>query len=117
MTTSSGASLGRVLRANRCCQDSRQCARSVRVKTVSEGRVTDEGDGGASGSVTSMVSLRTTFSHLRRMAHRGQSFQRTGVQGGAGGASVCAEGQSGDEESSGHNTALTRRGLIVVLLS
>ena len=74
--------------------------------------------GGVVGpSITSTASLRTTFNHLRRMAHRGQSFPRTGARGGAGGASVCAEEQTGGEDSSGHNTPLTRRGLIVVLLS
>lgn len=68
-------------------------------------------------TVKRTVSLRITFSHLRRMAQRGQSFQRTGAQGGARSVSACAEEQAGGEESSGHNTALTRRGLIVVLFS
>jgi len=68
-------------------------------------------------SVKLTISLRITFSHLRRMAQRGQSFQRTGARGAAAGASVCVEEQAGGEESSGQSTALTRRGLMVVLLS
>jgi len=68
-------------------------------------------------SVKLTVSLRTTFSHLRRMSHRGQSFQRTGARGDAAGTSAWAGGRSGGEDSSGHNTALTRRGLSVSLLS
>ncbi len=86
------------------------------VSQDAEDSVGDEYGGVVGLSITSTTSLRTTFNHHRRMAHRGQSFQR-GARGGAGDASVCAEEQTGGEDSNGHNTALTRRGLIVVLLS
>lgn len=76
-----------------------------------------ERGGAARLSVKLTVSLRTTFSHLRRMSHRGQSFQRTGARGGEAGASVRVGEKAEQEDSSGHNTALTRRGLIVSLLS
>ena len=57
------------------------------------------------------VWLRTILSHVRRMLHRGQSFQSTGARGsGAGGSVRIGEIFKGEEES-GHNTALTRRGL------
>jgi hypothetical protein len=77
----------------------------------------DEGVEVVQLSVMLTVSLRTTFSHLRRTAHRGQSFQSTGAQGGTTGTSAWALERSGSEDSSGQNTALTRRVLIVVLLS
>ncbi len=51
------------------------------------------------------------------MLQRGQSCQSTGARGDGGGPSEHVEEQVGGEESMGHNTALTRRGLIVVLLS
>jgi hypothetical protein len=50
------------------------------------------------------------------MLHRGQSRQSTGARG-SGGPSEHMEEQVGGEESIGHNTALTRRGFSVVLLS
>src|SRR5207249_10719885 len=88
-------------------------ARAARVKTASEDAVMDERVEVAKRSVKLTVSLRTTFSHLRRMAHRGQSFQRTGARGGAAGTLAWV----GGEDSSGQSTALTRRGLIVLLFS
>ena len=67
-----------------------------------------------------MVWLRTTFSQVRRMPQRGQSFHSTGAEGS--GALAVSEGSQGGEapggeEESGQSTALTRRGLMVVLLS
>jgi hypothetical protein len=64
-----------------------------------------------------MVWLRTTLSQVRRMPQRGQSRQNTGAE-----ASDVLLVSGGGEESKregegGHNTALTRRGLIVVVLS
>ncbi len=61
--------------------------RSARVKTTPEDIVVDERIGMATLSVKLTVSLRITFNHLRRRAHRGQSFQRTGARGGTTGAS------------------------------
>lgn len=76
------------------------------------------GDGiGVAPLVKQTVSLRTTFSHARRMPQRGQSFHSTGERGSGTGASVGGGEETTMEEESGHNTALTRRGLIVVLLS
>jgi len=77
------------------------------------------GDGRCRGVVTlakSTVSLRTTLSHARRMPQRGQSFHNTGARGSGAGALVHVGEQSEGEES-GHNTALTRRGLLLELLS
>ena len=63
-----------------------------------------------------MVWLRTTLSQVRRMLRRGQSRQRTGAE--ASDALVVSGGEESErEEESGDNTALTRRGLSVVLLS
>jgi hypothetical protein len=51
------------------------------------------------------------------MLQRGQSRQSTGAEeGGALAGSGGGEGSAREEES-GHRTALTRRGLSVVLLS
>jgi hypothetical protein len=72
------------LRAKRCAQERRQCARRARVKTFSEGVVTDKGWVELSRLT---VSLRTTLSHPRRMLQRGQSFQNTGARGSGAGAS------------------------------
>ena len=68
------------------------------------GTVVDEHVGKSGLCVKPTVSLRTTFSHLRQMVHRGQSFQRSGAGGDVAGALAWAEG----EDSSGHNTAFTR---------
>ncbi len=116
VTTSLGASDGRAFRANRSSQDRRQCARFALVKV---GAIC-AGAGEASGEIafaTRTVWLRTTLSQERRMLQRGQSFHCTGVRGGgwdtaSGGGEIERE-----EGSSGHNTALTRRGFCVVLLS
>jgi hypothetical protein len=67
-----------------------------------------------------MVWLRTTLSQVRRMPQRGQSFHSTGAEGS--GARAVSEGSGGGEasegeEESGQSTALTRRGLMVMLLS
>jgi hypothetical protein len=68
-------------------------------------------------SVHHTVWLRITLSQARRMPQRGQSFHSIGARGrGWGTASGGGETVEG-EESSGQSTALTRRGLIVVLLS
>ena len=78
------------------------------------------GDGEGSGWVSlvkHMVSLRTTLSHSRRMLQRGQSFHCTVARGGGRGASTGGGEEVEGEEESGHSTALTRRGLIVALLS
>lgn len=112
-TRRKGASDGRALRASRCSQDRRQCARFARVKTISEDSAVGEHGGGMELSITSTASLRITLSQARRMPQRGQSFQRTEARDGT--ADVLA--WAGGEESSGQSTALTRRGLIVVLLS
>ena len=110
-----GASAGRALRAKRCCQERRQCARSARVKTSSVVVVTGDGADMVLKAKTT-VSQRMTFNHSRRMRQRGQSRHRTGATGSGAGASVGV-GEEEALEESGHNTALTRRGLIVVLLS
>ena len=103
-----GASDERALRAIRCSQERRQCARQARVKTFSGGVVTDEGRVELSRHT---VSRRTTLSHPRRMQQRGQSFQSTGARGSGAGASGHVGEEAGGETESGHNTALTRRGL------
>jgi len=103
------------LRAKRWSQESRQWARSARVNLFSVDSVVRNGENGE-GLSTEMVWLRTTLSQVRRMLHRGQSRQSTGARG-SGGPSEHMEEQVGSEESIGHNTALTRRGFSVVLLS
>jgi len=76
VTESLGASAGRALRARRCSQESRQCARSARVKTSSVAGVTGDGADMALKAKTT-VSQRMTFNHSRRMRQRGQSFHTT----------------------------------------
>ncbi len=116
VTISGGASDGRALRASRCSQERRQCARCARVKMFSVGRVT--GDGAKVVLlVKPTVSLRTRFRHSRRMRQRGQSFHTTGASGSGSGVSSRVGEESERGDSSSQNTALTRRGLIVVLLS
>ena len=115
MTISRGASAGRALHIRRWSQERRQCARSVLVKTFSSGVFASDGGGGEELS-RQVVWLRTTLSQVRRRPQRGQSRQSTGAE--ASGALVVSVGEaSGGEEESGHNTALTRRGFSVVLLS
>jgi hypothetical protein len=53
----------------------------------------------------------------KRINAKGQSRQSTGARGGGAGPSEHVEERVGVEELSGHNTALIRHGLIVVLLS
>ena len=60
---------------------------------------------------------RTTFSQVRRMWQRGQSLQSTGPQPvDVGGARTAVEERTWVEEI-GQNTALTRRGFFVSMLS
>ena len=60
---------------------------------------------------------RTTFSQVRRMWQRGQSLQSTGQQPvDVGGARTDVEERTWVEEI-GQNTALTRRGFFVSMLS
>ena len=80
MTESLGTSDGRALRVKRCSQERRQCARRARVKTFSGWGGGDGAGVAFQGKMT--VSLRTTFSHSRRMRQRGQSFQSTEARGG-----------------------------------
>jgi hypothetical protein len=64
-----------------------------------------------------MVWLRITLSQVRRMPQRGQSRQSTGAEG-SGAKAVSGGGEVSErEEERGQSTALTRRGLSVVLLS
>jgi hypothetical protein len=116
VTGKEGASDGRALRARRCSLERRQCARCARVKIPPTVEVTGAGIV-VVPQVRQTVSLRTTLSHARRMPQRGQSFHTTGARGNGGGASEHMGGEAEGEGSCGHNTALTRRGLIVVLLS
>ena len=52
------------------------------------------------------------------MPQRGQSFQSIGARGSDGGSLMwVGEPSEGVEEESGQITALTRRGLIVAVLS
>jgi hypothetical protein len=46
-----------------------------------------------------------------------RSFQSIGARGSDGGSLMCVGEPSEGEEKSGQNTALTRRGLIVAVLS
>ena len=64
-----------------------------------------------------MVWLRTTLSQVRRMPQRGQSRQSTGAESSEAEAVSGGGEESEGEVESGHSTALTRRGLIVLLLS
>lgn len=64
-----------------------------------------------------MVWLRTSFIQVRRMPQRGQSRQSTGAEGSEAEAVSGGGEESEGEVESGHKTALTRRGLSVVLLS
>jgi hypothetical protein len=68
-------------------------------------------------SAKQTVWLRITLSHTRRMPQRGQSFHITGARGSGWDASEDMGEEAERGESSGRNTALTRRGLIVALLS
>ncbi len=68
-------------------------------------------------SVKITVSRRMTLSQSRRMLQRGQSFHTTGARGGGWGTASDGGETEVEEESIGHNTALTRRGLSVVVLS
>jgi hypothetical protein len=107
---------GRALRANRCSQERRQCARCARVRISWVAGMTGDGEGRAL-LVKPTVSLRSSLSHARRMRQRGQSFHTTGARGSGWDVSEGVGEEAEREEASGHNTALTRRGLIVVLLS
>jgi hypothetical protein len=72
---------------------------------------------GGAPIVITTPSERTTFSQWRRMWQRGQSRQSTGQQGvDSGGARTDAEERTWLEEI-GQNTALTRRGFFVSMLS
>lgn len=64
-----------------------------------------------------IVWLRTTFSQVRRMPQRDQSRQNTEAEAHGELASAVGGDESEREEESGQSTALTRRGLSVVLLS
>jgi len=116
VTISRGASNGRALRASRCSQESRQCARSARVKLFSVGAFAGDGESGVELS-RQIVWPRTTLIQVRRMLQRGQSRQSTGAE--ARGVLAISEGGEESERGalSGHTTALTRRGFSVVLLS
>ena len=57
--------------------------------------------------------LSTTFAEWHIRASLSKEREHAAVQE----VRPCAEEQTGGEDPSGHNTALTRRGLIVVLLS
>ncbi len=72
---------------------------------------------GAAAIVITTFWERTTFSQVRRMWQRGQSRQSTGQQPvDAGGARTAVEERTWVEEI-GQNTALTRRGFFVSMLS
>ena len=117
MVTSSGGVVdGRALRSNRCSHERRQCARCVRVKTSSPGSSVCTGSGeGPQKKET--VSLRSTFTQVRRIRQRGQSLHNRGKSGGDSGASSRGKGETEGSVECGQNTALTRRGLRVELLS
>src|SRR5579863_666302 len=72
-----GASAGQALRARRCTQERRQCARSALVNVFSAGASDDEHREELSRQV---VWLRIPLSQVRRMPQRGQSRQRTGAE-------------------------------------
>jgi len=61
-----------------------------------------------------MVWLRITLSQIRRMPQRGQSRHSTGAEG-SGAEAVSGGEESEGEVESGQSTALTRRGLSVLL--
>ena len=67
--------------------------------------------------VTSTVWERTTLSQVRRMWQRGQSLQSTGQQPVDGGGARTAVEERTWVEEIGQNTALTRRGFFVSMLS
>ncbi len=67
--------------------------------------------------VKQTVWLRTTPSHPRRMLQRDPSFHSTGARGSGASASVGVGEESKRWEESGHDTALTRRGLTLEELS
>ena len=114
VTVRRGASAGRALRAKRCAQERRQCARSARVNVFSAGASDDEHGEELSRQV---VWLRIPLSQVRQMPQRGQSRQRTGAEAN-GALAVSGGGDESEREApSGNSTALTRRGLNVVLLS
>lgn len=116
VTTSLGAPNERALRAIRSSQDRRQCARFARVKGGESCIEAGEASGARKLS-TRTVWLRTTLSQARRMPQRGQSFQRTGAEEALEALFASGGEASVREALGGHSTALTRRGLCVVLLS
>ena len=63
-----------------------------------------------------MVWLWTTLSQVRRMRQRAQSYQGTDAEGSGVLAMSGGDEASEREALSDYNTALTRHGLIVVLL-
>jgi hypothetical protein len=78
------------------------------------------GPGEGSGEVelsTRTVWLRTPFTQAPRMPQRGQSLQKTGAPGSREAVFSRAGEEAKREALSGQSTALTRRGLRVVLLS
>lgn len=116
VTTSRGTFDGRALRAKRWLQERRQCARSARITIFSVAQEPRDGESGEELS-RHMVWLRITLSQARRMPQRGQSFQSTGARG-CGWDTVSGRIETGEGEGpSGQSTALTRRGLMAVLLS
>jgi hypothetical protein len=64
-----------------------------------------------------MAWLRITLSQVRRMPQRGQSRHSTGAEGSRAEAVSGGGEESEGEVESGQRTALTRRGLSVLLLS
>ena len=72
--------------------------------------------GGAAIVITTFWE-RTTLSQVRRMWQRGQSRQRTGQQLMEGGGARTDAAEKTWVEEIGQNTALTRRGFFVSMLS
>src|SRR5438128_641692 len=116
MVTSSGQEVaGRALRARRSSQRRRQCARCALVDTSRYGRLASCACE-TEPVVSRTVCVRSKRSHRRRIWQRSQSPQSTGQTGG--GATGCGgtAATTGALEERGQNTALTRRGLVVLLL-
>lgn len=116
MATGLRASDGRAFRAKRSGPHRRQCARFARVTGGESCTEAGEGSGAVELS-TRTVWLRILLSQARRMPQRGQSFQRTGARGSTSGTVRFGGEESERAALCGHSTALTRRGLRVVLLS
>ena len=98
-------------------QERRQCARSARITIFSVAQEPRDGESGEELS-RHMVWLRITAAARHAGCHSVANLSRAQEQGAAAGIRFQVGLRTGEGEgSSGQSTALTRRGLMAVLLS